>query len=98
VVGAPAKPITATSSGTSDLTRLIVSPTKPTRSGSRSPNEATSARVWGRKRGPGSKVMSTPIASRGVMMSAKITAPSMPKRRIGCSVISAATSGVATAS
>jgi len=32
------------------------------------------------------------------MMSAKITAPSMPNRRIGCSVISAATSGLETAS
>ena len=76
----------------------MVSATKTTRSMSSSPRAITSSRVWGRSRGPGSKVMSTPIASSGVMMSAKITAPSIPNRRIGCRVISAASSGVDTAS
>jgi len=44
--------------------------------------------------GPGLNWISTPSASSGVMMSLKMMAASSGKRRNGCSVISAAISGV----
>ncbi len=97
MTGAPANPITAVSSGTSALTPATVAATCPTRAGSSPPSPATSATPCGGSLGPGSKVTGTPIASSGVMMSAKITAPSMAKRRIGCSEISTAISGLDTA-
>jgi len=68
-------------------------------SGSSARSRAASAglRIGVSITGPGSKSMETPIPSSGVMMSANRMAASIGNRRIGCSVISAARSGVLVA-
>jgi hypothetical protein len=53
-----------------------------------------SVRIGSRTTGPGSNFSSTPIPCSGVMMSLKRIAASSSKRRSGCRVTSAASSGV----
>ena len=95
--GAPAKPMSGVL--VAETIILIASATKgaiSSRSGST--RAATSAGVvtGAATTGPGVKSTATPIGGSGVMMSEKRIAASTGKRRSGCRVTSAASSGVRT--
>ncbi len=96
--GAPANPITGVSGPSAAVTASIVSMTNGVRAagsnGAIRPRSAA-VRTGAGSRGP-SSVNSTarPIASSGTSRSENRIAASNPKRRIGCSVTSAASFGV----
>ncbi len=95
--GAPAKPMSGTVGGSSLRRMRIASVTNGTdSSGSNSPSASTPAelRTGLAITGPGAKSSSTPMPSSGVMMSLNRIAASSSKRRMGCIVTSAASSGV----
>ena len=96
--GAPAKPMTGTESCSAARVRRMASATKPvvsTGSGTTSFSMSAAVRSGDGKCGPRSPSSSSiPIASMGMRMSEKMIAASTPSRRTGCTVTSAARSGV----
>ena len=94
--GAPAKPMRGTSPS-SRVTAAIVSSTNPVRAaGSKRDSRSMSCglRTGSGRRGPSSvNATAIPIASSGTSRSENRIAASNPKRRIGCSVTSAASLG-----
>src|SRR5512143_2697657 len=97
VNGAPAKPMRATSRGSSRRTRRTASITNGVASSAEATrSDSTSARVRTSRSstGPGWNSTGTPIAGSGTRMSENRMAASTPRRRTGWSVISQASSGV----
>ncbi len=97
--GAPAKPMRGTRSASALRTRRTVSNTKPTASSTSTAGSARAAaavRTGRAMRGPSPGVNSspTPSGSSTSRMSAKRIAASTPRRSTGCSVTSAAASGL----
>ena len=98
VKGAPAKPMTGTASCSAARVFRMASATNPVRStgsGTASFSMSAGVRSGEGKCGPLSPSSSSiPMASVGMRMSEKMIAASTPRRRTGCTVTSAARSGV----
>ena len=97
--GAPAKPISATCDGSSRRTTRTVSNTKPTLSAtsiglSRATSASERTGRWITGPSPRANSSPTPSGSSTSRMSAKRMAASTANRRTGCSVTSAAASGL----